>query len=217
MSEADGDPVELIDLTHDVITIDDSIVDVEREHDNEPDCYVCSPPTPPNRSFKRRRVAHVSHQQAIPLGYYPPHDACRIADRFFDSHHQQPQAANSNNHNRQNTSNRHHHNHHQQNKEYNSNLSTPRPTRSALPPILQQAQTPPQNTLKCPICIEAFVNIKKQGNAKIVVTKCGHLFCEACLKKAISPPAGGTRKCPKCRKTLPKTNPTAYHEIFDIC
>lgn len=75
-----------------------------------------------------------------------------------------------------------------------------------------QPPSPPSDTLKCPICIESYVNVKQRG-FKIVTTRCGHIFCDHCLKKAIS---GNGRKCPKCRKNVPK-GPTGIIEIFDVC
>lgn len=70
----------------------------------------------------------------------------------------------------------------------------------------------PDNQLKCPICIETFKTIKLQGT-KCVVTRCGHLFCESCLKKALQQ---NGRKCPKCRKNVPRS-PTAVIEVYDLC
>ena len=82
------------------------------------------------------------------------------------------------------------------------------------PPTRKPTPKPesPDDSLKCPICIETYKNIKKTG-IKIVVTRCGHLFCESCLKKAF---VGNGRKCPKCRKTVTK-GPTSIIEIFDVC
>lgn len=85
---------------------------------------------------------------------------------------------------------------------YSQVLTRPRP-----PP---RPRTP-ENTLKCPICIDTYKDIKRKG-IKIVVTRCGHLFCEYCVKKAISE---NGRKCPKCRKTIVK-GPTGLIEVFDV-
>lgn len=70
----------------------------------------------------------------------------------------------------------------------------------------------PDNSLKCPICIESYNTIKARG-IKVVVTRCGHLFCDSCLKKAFTE---NGRKCPKCRKTIPKSA-TSVIEIYDVC
>lgn len=85
---------------------------------------------------------------------------------------------------------------------------TPRPQ-----PIrpTQRSETP-DDPLKCPICIETYKNIKKAGS-KAVVTRCGHLFCESCLKKAFQE---NGRHCPKCRKNVPKSA-TGVIEIYDVC
>lgn len=95
------------------------------------------------------------------------------------------------------------------------NDSTPEPIHLK-PPQRRQApprtpETPP-NTPKCPICIETYANVKKRG-FKIVATRCGHVFCDFCLKNSL---AANGRKCPKCRKNIPR-GPTAIIEIFDVC
>lgn len=84
----------------------------------------------------------------------------------------------------------------------------PQPT----PPLKTKPTSPPPNQLTCPICLETYVNIRK-GGTKIVVTRCGHLFCDSCLRKSFK---DSLRKCPKCRKTIPKSN-TGVIEIFDMC
>lgn len=95
--------------------------------------------------------------------------------------------------------------------------STPEPIQ--LKPPLKQAKQPPPRTPetpptapKCPICIETYANVKKRG-FKIVATRCGHVFCDFCLKTAL---AANGRKCPKCRKNIPR-GPTGIIEIFDVC
>lgn len=80
------------------------------------------------------------------------------------------------------------------------------------PPSPQRPPSPPTTELKCPICIETYANIKRNGN-KTVVTRCGHMFCDSCLKKSMS--NSGNRKCPKCRKNIPK-GVTGIIEVFDI-
>lgn len=81
-----------------------------------------------------------------------------------------------------------------------------RQSRSKPSPTVPKAQE-----LKCPICIETYVEIKKNG-LKTVVTRCGHMFCDFCLKKSLS---DNGRKCPKCRKNVPK-GPSGIIEIFDV-
>lgn len=70
--------------------------------------------------------------------------------------------------------------------------------------------SPRAEGMKCPICIETCINIKKRG-VKIIVTKCGHIFCDNCIKQSFQ--ATG-RKCPKCRKNVPKG---PLIEVFDVC
>lgn len=84
--------------------------------------------------------------------------------------------------------------------------------RKPIQPSPPRPESPSENSLKCPICIESYKNVRKRG-IKIVVTRCGHLFCDFCLKKAMSE---NGRKCPKCRRNIAKS-PTAIIEVFDVC
>ncbi|XP_057534754.1 uncharacterized protein LOC130813064 [Amaranthus tricolor] len=61
---------------------------------------------------------------------------------------------------------------------------------SAPPPPLPPPPPPPEPTFSCPICMGPLV--------EEMTTKCGHIFCKACIKKSIS--AQG--KCPTCRKKV---------------
>lgn len=56
--------------------------------------------------------------------------------------------------------------------------------------------------ITCPICLDS--SMKK----KLVSTKCGHIYCEDCLKLALQ----NLKKCPVCRKALTGRDP--YHPIF---
>lgn len=56
--------------------------------------------------------------------------------------------------------------------------------------------------ITCPICLDS--SMKK----KLVSTKCGHIYCEDCLKLALQ----SLKKCPVCRKALGGRDP--YHPIF---
>ncbi|CAO2839945.1 unnamed protein product [Amaranthus hypochondriacus] len=60
----------------------------------------------------------------------------------------------------------------------------------APPPPLPPPPPPPEPTFSCPICMGPLV--------EEMTTKCGHIFCKACIKKSIS--AQG--KCPTCRKKV---------------
>ncbi|KAI3506924.1 hypothetical protein L1887_21569 [Cichorium endivia] len=49
---------------------------------------------------------------------------------------------------------------------------------------------PPEPTFSCPVCMGSLV--------EEVTTKCGHIFCKACIKAAIKAQA----KCPTCRRKV---------------
>ncbi|XP_039057582.1 E3 ubiquitin-protein ligase RNF4-like [Hibiscus syriacus] len=52
-------------------------------------------------------------------------------------------------------------------------------------------QPPPQKpTFNCPICMGSFT--------EEMSTRCGHIFCKACIKTALAV----RRKCPTCRKRV---------------
>lgn len=61
---------------------------------------------------------------------------------------------------------------------------------------------PRQSLGTCPICFEDFC-----GQA-LASTKCGHVFCLACLKTALN----SKPQCPTCRTSL--RGKTKYHPIF---
>jgi len=60
--------------------------------------------------------------------------------------------------------------------------------------------------ITCPICMETQKNFTEKGHS-LVTTKCGHLFCDHCLKKAISL----SRKCPTCSSKLTSKQ---FHRIY---
>ena len=62
--------------------------------------------------------------------------------------------------------------------------------------------------LKCPVCLETFNNIMS-NNVKIMSTKCGHLFCEPCLRDSMQV---NSKLCPTCRSKL--SAKTHYHQVF---
>lgn len=49
---------------------------------------------------------------------------------------------------------------------------------------------PPEPTFSCPVCMGTLV--------EEMSTKCGHIFCKACIKQAI----GAQGKCPTCRRKV---------------
>ena len=60
------------------------------------------------------------------------------------------------------------------------------------PQVPPKSPTPPpkEPTFNCPICMGPLVEPSS--------TKCGHIFCKACIKAAIATQA----KCPTCRKRV---------------
>lgn len=52
------------------------------------------------------------------------------------------------------------------------------------------APPPPEPTFSCPVCMGPIV--------EEVTTKCGHIFCKACIKAAIT----AQHKCPTCRRKI---------------
>ncbi|KAL6506540.1 hypothetical protein OROGR_024721 [Orobanche gracilis] len=57
---------------------------------------------------------------------------------------------------------------------------------------------PKEPTFSCPVCMGALVEETS--------TKCGHIFCKACIKAAIA----AQSRCPTCRKR------TTAKDIFRI-
>lgn len=82
----------------------------------------------------------------------------------------------------------------------------------AAPPILNTspniASLSPHisRIVTCPICMETQKNFTMAGSC-LVATRCGHLFCDSCLKKAISL----SHKCPTCSSKL---SARQFHRIY---
>jgi len=57
-------------------------------------------------------------------------------------------------------------------------------------PVPPPPPPPKEPTFKCPICISPIVEETS--------TKCGHIFCKACIRSAI----GAKGKCPTCRRKV---------------
>ncbi|GAB2297982.1 hypothetical protein Dimus_032063 [Dionaea muscipula] len=58
-----------------------------------------------------------------------------------------------------------------------------------LPPLPPSPPPPPKEpTFSCPVCMGSLVEETS--------TKCGHIFCKACIKAAIT----AQKKCPTCRR-----------------
>lgn len=110
-----------------------------------------------------------------------------------------------------------------------------RQTRSNLPiqPAVQIVHRPPPPPPppvgpRCPVCLETFESVssflnivkgfvftnfylqltKPPSMKKILSTKCGHLFCEPCLKESLRL---NMKTCPKCRI---KIGPKSFHPVF---
>lgn len=64
----------------------------------------------------------------------------------------------------------------------------------------------PSKMVSCPICMDNAKEIAEQ-EGQLVSTYCGHVFCKACVTRAIDTQG----KCPKCRKKLTKKK---IHPLF---
>ncbi|XP_039272015.1 uncharacterized protein LOC120346365 isoform X2 [Styela clava] len=60
-----------------------------------------------------------------------------------------------------------------------------------------ESPTPTQPALSCPVCLERFSKIVRNGG-QVKSTICGHIFCNVCIATAIH----HNKKCPTCRKKL---------------
>ncbi|CAG2108389.1 unnamed protein product [Medioppia subpectinata] len=58
----------------------------------------------------------------------------------------------------------------------------------------------PIDELKCSICLNVFNNA--------VDTRCGHIFCDHCLREWRSKPGPAVKRCPQCREALTATKRT---------
>ncbi|WJX16984.1 hypothetical protein P8452_06954 [Trifolium repens] len=58
-------------------------------------------------------------------------------------------------------------------------------------PNMEKEAYEPKSEFHCPICMDPLV--------EEMSTKCGHIFCKKCIKKAIASQGG---KCPTCRKKV---------------
>ena len=87
--------------------------------------------------------------------------------------------------------------------------------------------SPKKSEPKCPVCFEDFASVSFlliifiicfntifflqiiNGHKKVMSTKCGHIFCEQCLRDAL---AVNGKQCPTCRAKV--TSKAAYHQVF---
>ena len=90
------------------------------------------------------------------------------------------------------------------------------PSQAPLPPspVPQPHQTPSSSTyespgsqgISCPICMDSKRQFTESGRT-LVATKCGHLFCDACIRESIKL----NHKCPTCSTKLTLKQ---YHRIY---
>ena len=76
---------------------------------------------------------------------------------------------------------------------------------SAITATLNQSKDKPASptvNITCPICLESIVNNQP------VATRCGHLFCKACIETALKK----GKKCPMCNSSL--TGRMPFHKIW---
>ena len=64
----------------------------------------------------------------------------------------------------------------------------------------------PTHAISCPICMDSMRTFTRSGRA-LVTTKCGHLFCDNCLKRSIAL----LHKCPTCAEKLTTKQ---FHRIY---
>ncbi|KAH8295002.1 hypothetical protein KR018_005223 [Drosophila ironensis] len=77
-------------------------------------------------------------------------------------------------------------------------VDDPSPPKRACTSMNQSQKDDPYS---CPVCLEGV------RNREPVSTKCGHVFCRACIDTAIRT----TRKCPMCQKRL---TAKSYFRLF---
>lgn len=66
--------------------------------------------------------------------------------------------------------------------------------------------SPSSHDISCPICMDTKQTFTDSGRT-LVTTKCGHIFCDSCIKQSISL----LHKCPTCSKRLTLKQ---YHRIY---
>lgn len=66
--------------------------------------------------------------------------------------------------------------------------------------------SPSSHDISCPICMDTKQTFTDSGRT-LVATKCGHIFCDSCIKQSISL----LHKCPTCSKRLTLKQ---YHRIY---
>ncbi|XP_061582082.1 RING finger protein 4 [Cololabis saira] len=75
------------------------------------------------------------------------------------------------------------------------------------PPTVLDPPTPRNpDVVICPICLDLRSEILSSGRL-VISTKCGHVFCSRCLRKALRI----SHTCPTCRQRVTKRQ---YHPIY---
>lgn len=89
-----------------------------------------------------------------------------------------------------------------------NDVRSPRPPKPShkLLTISSPVKHSSKQMITCPVCMDTVHQFEKSGR-HIVTTVCGHIFCNVCIRSAIST----QHKCPTCRKKL---NLKQYHSIF---
>lgn len=81
-------------------------------------------------------------------------------------------------------------------------LASPPPA----PPSPASPYTGPLSAIQCPICLDSLAAVRRRGRT-ILSTICGHVFCSACLPRALA----ATGRCPACRARLGTMD---YHNLY---
>lgn len=90
--------------------------------------------------------------------------------------------------------------------------TTPSHSLSASQPSTSSSYSPSPSksagkaAITCPVCMDRASVFESMGR-KLVTTNCGHIFCNECIRNAIS----SLHKCPVCNKKLTLRS---YHRLF---
>ena len=91
-----------------------------------------------------------------------------------------------------------------------SQPTTPSVSLSASKPSASYSPSPGKSvgkaSISCPVCMDRASVFESTGR-KLVTTNCGHIFCDECIRQAIS----SLHKCPVCNKKLTLRS---YHRLF---
>ncbi len=72
--------------------------------------------------------------------------------------------------------------------------------------VTEKTSPASKHIINCPVCMETVQQFEKDGR-HVMVTHCGHIFCNECIKKAVK----AQQKCPNCRKPVKWNN---CHPLF---